>query len=417
MARKVVITLSLDNNHDLNDFPIDIYTGLTSGDTSQIVFSGVTQSSIELEVEDADINVVNNEAPYFYVRLSSSGCHDEIIKVHSPRVDCTMCVVFEQYGSPTSTPNPTPTNTPTPTSTETPTPTPTATDEPTPTPTSTDEPTPTPTSTDEPTPTPTSTDEPEPTPTATDEPTPTPTPSPTDNIVVAGVRLTIPYTSVEDACDGSNKNQSNHAYILEGSSIFTLVNGYLLIDGSQLAMAGTVDYDLYYGDETISTNSLETSIGTVNGGSPSGWYLVDATSTTNIPLSSNVLATVNDTNNPTTITFSLCPTIQPTPTATSDDETGLVKIIDCDLVDENGQAQPGANYYLIDPQQTCIGGQLSLTSSLLSAGDIIYYRIGDETCSGSIMCAQVQSGTFTGTVTATRNGENVFTSCGSCYLP
>ena len=377
MARKVVITLSLDNNHDLNDFPIDIYTGLTSGDTSQIVFSGVTQSSIELEVEDADINVVNNEAPYFYVRLSSSGCHDEIIKVHSPRVDCTMCVVFEQYGSPTSTPNPTPTNTPTPTSTETPTPTPTA----------------------------------------TDEPTPTPTPSPTDNIVVAGVRLTIPYTSVEDACDGSNKNQSNHAYILEGSSIFTLVNGYLLIDGSQLAMAGTVDYDLYYGDETISTNSLETSIGTVNGGSPSGWYLVDATSTTNIPLSSKVIATVNDTNNPTTITFSLCPTIQPTPTATSDDETGLVKIIDCDLVDENGQAQPGANYYLIDPQQTCIGGQLSLTSSLLSAGDIIYYRIGDETCSGSIMCAQVQSGTFTGTVTATRNGENVFTSCGSCYLP
>ena len=408
--RKVRVNFSLDNSHSLDDFPIDLYSGLTINDVNDLVFANIVEEDIpfDLEFEDSDLNVNtdpnNPRHPYCYLRISSEGCYDEIILLEVPRVDCEMCVdIVENLPIfPTPTISPTPTNTPTPTISPTPTPssTPVPTNEPTPTPT--------PTNTNTPTPTPTNTNTPTPSPTST--PTPTPTPSSTQDLVVAAVRLTIPYTSAEDACDGSNKNQSNHAYILEGSSIFTLVNGYLVIDGSQLTMAGSVDYDLYYGDEIISTNSLEQSIGTVNGGSPSGWYLVDATSTTNIPLSSNVLATVNDTYNPTTISFSICPTIQPTPTATSEDESGLVKIVDCDLLDENGQAPIGASYYLIDPIETCLSGQLSLTATSLSAGDIIYYRVGDQTCSGSVMCAQVQSGTFTGTVTATRNGENIFAS-------
>ena len=415
--RKVRVNFSLDNSHSLDDFPIDLYSGLTINDVNDLVFANIVEEDIpfDLEFEDSDLNVNtdpnNPRHPYCYLRISSEGCYDEIILLEVPRVDCEMCVdIVENLPIfPTPTISPTPTNTPTPTISPTPTPssTPVPTNEPTPTPT--------PTNTNTPTPTPTNTNTPTPSPTST--PTPTPTPSSTQDLVVAAVRLTIPYTSAEDACDGSNKNQSNHAYILEGSSIFTLVNGYLVIDGSQLTMAGSVDYDLYYGDEIISTNSLEQSIGTVNGGSPSGWYLVDATSTTNIPLSSNVLATVNDTYNPTTISFSICPTIQPTPTATSEDESGLVKIVDCDLLDENGQAPIGASYYLIDPIETCLSGQLSLTATSLSAGDIIYYRVGDQTCSGSVMCAQVQSGTFTGTVTATRNGENIFASCNGCYMP
>ena len=425
MARKVRIDLSLDNTHSLSDFPVDLYSGTTSGTTTELVFANITEGPVVLEVEDSVLNIVNGEHPFFYVRFSSEGCHDEIVKVQVPRVDCTLCVSFIPYGftptpNPTETPLPTPEPTPNPTNQPTPEPTPNPTNQPTPepTPNPTNEPTPNPTA--EPTPEPTADPTPnptaEPTPNPTPNPTPEPTPEPTEDIIVAGVRLTIPYTSSENACAGSNKNQSNHAYILEGSSIFTLVNGYLLIDGSQLTMAGTVDYDLYYGDETISTNSLETSIGTVNGGSPSGWYLVDATSTTNTPLTSNILATVNDTNNPTTISFSICQIPEPTPEPTSE-ETGLVKIVDCDLLDENGQAPPGASFYLIDPTETCIGGQISLTSISPSTGDIIYYRVGDQTCSGSIMCAQVQSGTFTGTPDATRNGENIFPDCGECNIP
>ena len=420
MARKVRIDLSLDNTHSLSDFPISIYSGTTSGTTTELVYANITSGPVEFEVEDSDLNIVNGEHPFLFVRFSSDGCHDEIVKVPVPRVDCEMCVSFIPYGQPpTATPEPTPnpTNEPTPNPTASPTPseTPDATPEPTPNPTNEPTPNPTPNPTNEPTPEPTADPTPnptaEPTPNPTPNPTAEPTPEPTESIIVAAVRLTNPYTSSEDACDGSNKNHSNHAYILASSNIFTLVNGYLVIDGSQLTMAGSVDYDLYYGDETISTNSLEQSMGTVNGQSPSGWYLVDATSTSN-SFSTKILATVNDTNNPTTISFSIC-TPGPTPEPTPNEQTDLLKIIDCD----NLPANPGSPYYLVDQSQVCIGNQLSLSTSLISEGDVILYTVGGENCGGEVNCAEVQPGTWTGTPSALRYGESISPSCGDCQIP
>jgi hypothetical protein len=89
------------------------------------------------------------------MRISSDGCYDEIIKLEVPRVDCEICVDFQEIipeptptlipPTPTSIP-PTPTSIP-PTATEGPTPTPTPTLPPGPTPTPTSTPTPTPSST------------------------------------------------------------------------------------------------------------------------------------------------------------------------------------------------------------------------------------------------------------------------------
>jgi hypothetical protein len=417
--RKVRVNFSLDNSHSLDDFPIDLYSGLTINDVNDLVFANIVEEDIpfDLEFEDSDLNVNtdpnNPRHPYCYLRISSEGCYDEIILLEVPRVDCEMCVdIVENLPifptptiSPTPTSTPTPTISPTPTSSSTPTPssTPVPTNEPTPTPTPTNTNTPTPTPTNTPTPSPTS--------------TPTPTPSSTQDLVVAAVRLGTPEINSENACGNSVKNINNRLYILEGSGIFTLNNGVLKINVLNIANMPSVDYDIYYGDETISNNSIDSTVGTVNGGSPSAFYLVSETSCTNLIVGQKVIATVNDSSNPSTVTFSLCPSIQPTPTATSEDETGLLKIIDCNLLDENGQAPPGTEYYLIDPTETCLSGQLALTVNTPTTGDIIYYRVGDQTCSGSVMCAQVQSGTFTGTVTATRNGENIFTSCNGCYIP
>lgn len=173
MGRLVRVNISLDDSHSLDDFPVDLYSGLTSGDTTNLVFANIVSSDIpfNLEFEDEDINVStdpnNPFTPYVYLRISSDGCYDEIIKLNVPRVDCDLCVDFQEI-----IPEPTPTSVPPTPIPPTPTPTsipPTATEgpTPTPTPTSTDGPTPTPTSTDSPTPTPTNT----PTPTSTDAPT------------------------------------------------------------------------------------------------------------------------------------------------------------------------------------------------------------------------------------------------------
>ena len=238
MGRIVRLNISLDNSHSLDDFPVDLYSGLTSGDTTNLVYANIVSTDIPLDLmfEDSDLNVSNDPnnpfAPHCYMRISSDGCYDEIIKLEVPKVDCEMCVDFQEI-IPEPTPSPTTADlqclcitfthmsgggpaytgyyddcdgiereiivldTQTKrvcgsglnistshdklfytvgeecdTDRKCPTDDPTQT--PTPTPTSTETPTPTPTSTDEPTtstPTPTSTETPTPTPTSTDEPT------------------------------------------------------------------------------------------------------------------------------------------------------------------------------------------------------------------------------------------------------
>ena len=169
MGRIVSVNISLDNSHSLDDFPVDLYSGLTSGDTTNLVFANIVSEDIpfNLQFEDSDINISSDPnnpfTPYLYLRISSDGCYDEIIKLEVPRVDCEICVDFQEI-----IPEPTPTNVPnpTPTPTQVPNPTPTPTDVPQPTPTSTVGPTPTATD-PESTPTPTSTNIP-PTPTPAD---------------------------------------------------------------------------------------------------------------------------------------------------------------------------------------------------------------------------------------------------------
>jgi hypothetical protein len=177
MGRIVRLNISLDNSHSLDDFPVDLYSGLTSGDTTNLVYANIVSTDIPLDLmfEDSDLNVSNDPnnpfAPHCYMRISSDGCYDEIIKLEVPKVDCEMCVDFQEIipePTPTSIP-PTPTSIP-PTPTSIP-PTPTEGPTPTPTPTLPPGPSPTPTTTSTPTPTPTSSPTPSPTPTSTDGPT------------------------------------------------------------------------------------------------------------------------------------------------------------------------------------------------------------------------------------------------------
>ena len=193
MSKLIRIGLGTDPNHSLEDFPVNVYTGTTSGDTSNwgfteepvLTFPMVTSSPLEFFIED--------ELLSFGVRLESGGCHPQDLFVESPRVDCDLCVSFieyepvdcdmegdfNEYYQPTPSPSQNPTSTPqsTPNATPSPTQNPTSTPQGTPFPT----PEPTPNTTPNPTATPNAT--PEPTPNPTLEPTLTPsrTPNPTTN--------------------------------------------------------------------------------------------------------------------------------------------------------------------------------------------------------------------------------------------
>ena len=127
MGRIVRLNISLDNSHSLDDFPVDLYSGLTSGDTTNLVYANIVSTDIQLDLmfEDSDLNVSNDPnnpfVPHCYMRISSDGCYDEIIKLEVPKVDCEMCVDFQEI-----IPEPTPTSIPpTPTNVSNPTPTPT----------------------------------------------------------------------------------------------------------------------------------------------------------------------------------------------------------------------------------------------------------------------------------------------------
>jgi len=226
MGRLVRVNISLDDSHSLDDFPVDLYSGLTSGDTTNLVFANIVSSDIpfNLEFEDEDINVStdpnNPFTPYVYLRISSDGCYDEIIKLNVPRVDCDLCVDFQEIiTEPTATPTNTPTNTPTPTPTSIP---PTATEEPTPTPT--------PTSTDGPTPTQTST------------PTPTPTPTATEitgdcNVYTMNITAEEYTRFVWTNCDGTSDEWAN---VGSGSSnsVCALEPGPSVVEGSGYVLTG-----------------------------------------------------------------------------------------------------------------------------------------------------------------------------------
>ena len=159
MSKLIRLSLGVDVDHNLIDFPINVYTGTTSGDTTNwsftetpiLTFESVTTSPIEFYVED--------ELLSFGLRLEGQGCHLQDLFIESPRVDCEICGDFVEYYPPQPTPNPTPSSTPggTPNPTNSPTPSATAGS----------------------TPLPTNSPTPSTTPNATPNPTSSPTPSPT----------------------------------------------------------------------------------------------------------------------------------------------------------------------------------------------------------------------------------------------
>lgn len=136
MSRKVRVNFSLDNGHSLDDFPVDLYSGLTIGDVNTLVYANIVESDIpfDLEFEDSDLNINtdpnNPNHPHCYIRISAEGCMDEVMKLDVPRIDCEMCGEFIEVHPtptpyPTSTPQPTPQPSSTPSNTPTPTPQPT----------------------------------------------------------------------------------------------------------------------------------------------------------------------------------------------------------------------------------------------------------------------------------------------------
>lgn len=138
MARQVVLNLGVDTGHTMNDFPIDIYTGTTTGGTMSLIQSGYTGSTLDLSFIDTTLSVEVGRHPYFALKMVCDGCYDILTEVEVPRVDCEICAEFVEYIPPSPTPAVTPTNTPaaSPASTSVPSsPTPTATVTITPTPT------------------------------------------------------------------------------------------------------------------------------------------------------------------------------------------------------------------------------------------------------------------------------------------
>ena len=87
MGRIVRLNISLDNSHSLDDFPVDLYSGLTSGDTTNLVYANIVSEDIPLDLmfEDSDLNISNDPnnpfVPHCYMRISSDGCylHDSLI--------------------------------------------------------------------------------------------------------------------------------------------------------------------------------------------------------------------------------------------------------------------------------------------------------------------------------------------------
>ena len=150
MSKLIRIKLSVDSEHSLTQFPVNVFTGMTE-DELTLVLPNVIESPQDI--------FIDNEITSFFVKLTSIGCLDRVFKVLSPNADCRLCadireifpvdcnidgditeifpidcvleadiieITISPTATPTDTPVPTPTDTPEPTPTETPLPTATA---------------------------------------------------------------------------------------------------------------------------------------------------------------------------------------------------------------------------------------------------------------------------------------------------
>ena len=110
MSKLIRVNINLDNSHSLTDFPVDIYSGTTTGNTTNLVYAGVTTSPVTFTVDDSIME--------FGLKLVSTGCLDQVLLIESPSVDCEICADFVEFFDPVPTPNttaqPTPTPSPTP---------------------------------------------------------------------------------------------------------------------------------------------------------------------------------------------------------------------------------------------------------------------------------------------------------------
>ena len=194
MSKLIRVNINLDNSHSLTDFPVDIYSGTTTGNTTNLVYAAVTTSPVTFQIDD---NILT-----FGLKLVSTGCLDQVLLIESPRVDCEICADFVEYLDPAPTPQPS--VTPNPTATIGSTPNPTATIGSTPPPT----PSPSPSVTIYLAPPPTPSPSPSPSTTASPTPPPTPSPSPTpvpegcleySIFANAGVLFSVSYID----CDGN----------------------------------------------------------------------------------------------------------------------------------------------------------------------------------------------------------------------
>ena len=51
MGRKVRVNFSLDNSHSLDDFSVDLYSGLTTGDVNSLVYANIVENDIPFDLE------------------------------------------------------------------------------------------------------------------------------------------------------------------------------------------------------------------------------------------------------------------------------------------------------------------------------------------------------------------------------
>ena len=262
MSKLIRIGLGTDPNHSLEDFPVNVYTGTTSGDTSNwgfteepvLTFPMVTSSPLEFFIED--------ELLSFGVRLESGGCHPQDLFVESPRVDCDLCVSFieyepvdcdmegdfNEYYQPTPSPSQNPTSTPQ----STPNATPNATPSPTQTPTKTPQGTPFPT----PEPTPNSTPNPTSTPNATPNATPEPTPNPTLQPTNTPTRTLNPqetYYKIQD-CQTSQYFHAPQDVQCQQSNFILSIQSYSLGDVVQFIHASAGCGSATYCGTIVDTN-------------------------------------------------------------------------------------------------------------------------------------------------------------------
>jgi len=96
MSKLIRVNINLDNSHSLTDFPVDIYSGTTTGNTTNLVYAGVTTSPVTFTVDDSIIE--------FGLKLVSTGCLDQVLLIESPSVDCEICADFVEFFDPVPTP-------------------------------------------------------------------------------------------------------------------------------------------------------------------------------------------------------------------------------------------------------------------------------------------------------------------------